>query len=52
MTPETRYEVLRRGFDPRSPFLNRTLALRSQAEVIPQKLFGTSLLAVFRTVSE
>ncbi len=44
--------MIRRGFDPRSPFLNRALALLARAEPIPQKLFGTSLLAVFRPVSE
>lgn len=47
-----RGDVIRRGFDPRSPLLNRALALLARAEPLPQKLFGTSLLAVFRPVSE
>src|SRR5208283_2640321 len=38
------------GFDPRSTAINRALGALSRCEWIPQKLLGTSLMAVFQAV--
>jgi SAM-dependent methyltransferase len=37
----------RAGFDARGPALNATLSLLARMEVLPQKLLGTSVIAVF-----
>ncbi len=41
-------ETMRWGFDVRSRLINETLMLLSRCERIPQKLAGTSLMAVMR----
>jgi len=43
-----RDNVIRRGFEPPGRLVNRTLALLSRIEPLPQKVYGTSLLGVFR----
>lgn len=40
--------VISRGFDPGSPAMNRILGMVSRFEFIPQKVLGTSLMAVFK----
>jgi SAM-dependent methyltransferase len=40
--------VITTGFDPSSPALNHTLRILSKCEVVPQKLLGTSLMAVLQ----
>ena len=40
--------TIRTGFDSRSPFVNRALAMLSRLESIPQKMLGTSLMAVLK----
>src|SRR5215467_2182551 len=40
--------VIRRGFDPGAPWLNRALGFVSKLEPIPQKMLGTSLLAILQ----
>ena len=39
--------IIRLGFDSRGKVSNRALALLSRCEVLPQRFFGTSLMAVF-----
>jgi hypothetical protein len=39
-------KIISEGFDSRSPFINNFLATASKCEPIPQKLVGTSLMAV------
>jgi hypothetical protein len=39
-------EIISSGFDLRSRAINRFLRLASQCEAVPQKLLGTSLMAV------
>lgn len=41
-------EIISAGFDTRNSTLNRLLELASRCEPIPQKLFGTSLMAVLQ----
>ena len=41
-------EIIRDGFDSRSVVVNRMMDLLSGLEWIPQRVFGTSLMAVFR----
>jgi len=41
-------KVITTGFDSRSPALNNTLRILSQFEVVPQRLLGTSLMAVLQ----
>jgi len=41
-------EIISQGFDARSSVLNQALALLSRCEPLPQKLLGTSLMAIFR----
>lgn len=41
-------EIISAGFDSRSSRINRALRLLSRCELIPQKLLGTSLMAVFK----
>jgi SAM-dependent methyltransferase len=43
--------VIRRGMEPPGRPVNRALALLSRIEPLPQKLYGTSLLGVFRKSS-
>jgi hypothetical protein len=43
--------VLRAGFSAKSAAINSLLLRLSQAEVIPQRLLGTSILAVFEHLS-
>ena len=38
--------IVRTGFDTRAPWINRALGLLSTLEPIPQKMMGTSLMAV------
>jgi SAM-dependent methyltransferase len=40
--------VISNGFDPRGPAMNRLLDFVSRCEPIPQKLLGTSLMAVIK----
>jgi len=40
--------IITTGFDPGSPWINRTLLDLSRLEWIPQKLLGTSLMAVLK----
>jgi len=40
--------TIRKGFDSRSPFINRAFATLSRLESIPQKVLGTSLMAVLK----
>jgi SAM-dependent methyltransferase len=39
--------IIRLGFDSRGKVSNRALALLSRCEILPQRFFGTSLMAVF-----
>lgn len=39
-------KIISEGFDSRSPFINNFLGATSRCELIPQKLIGTSLMAV------
>lgn len=39
-------KIISTGFDPRSPLINQLLGIISKCEPLPQKLLGTSLLAV------
>jgi SAM-dependent methyltransferase len=41
-------QVIRAGFEPPGRFANRILTALARIEPIPQKIFGTSLLALFR----
>ena len=41
-------EIISQGFDTRSSALNHALALLSRCEPLPQKLLGTSLMAIFQ----
>ncbi len=41
-------DVIRLGFQPPGALLNRAMGLAARLEPIPQRLFGTSLLALFR----
>jgi SAM-dependent methyltransferase len=43
-------EITRRGFDPQGRPVNEVLMLLARCEWIPQKLCGTSLMAVMRRV--
>lgn len=43
-------KIISSGFDSRSPAINSAMSLLAQAEFIPQKLLGTSLLAVLGPV--
>jgi SAM-dependent methyltransferase len=43
-----RQNIIAKGFDPGSPSANRILSVVSSCEPIPQKLLGTSLMAVFQ----
>jgi cyclopropane fatty-acyl-phospholipid synthase-like methyltransferase len=38
--------IISSGFDPRSKAINRLLRLVSQCELVPQKVLGTSLMAI------
>jgi SAM-dependent methyltransferase len=40
--------TIRKGFDSRSPFVNRVFATLSRLESIPQRVLGTSLMAVLK----
>jgi SAM-dependent methyltransferase len=40
--------TIRKGFDSRSPLVNRLFAILSGLESIPQKVLGTSLMAVLK----
>ena len=42
-------EIISSGFDSRSKAINSFLRLASKCEIVPQKLFGTSLMAVLET---
>jgi SAM-dependent methyltransferase len=44
-------KIITTGFDSRTPWINRALGALSRFEWIPQKLLGTSLMAVFQAVS-
>ncbi len=48
VTLVSRDRVIRLGFEPPGRVLNRALRLFSRLEPLPQKFYGTSLLAVFR----
>ena len=41
-------KIISSGFDPRTPAINRMLGLLSSCEPIPQKLLGTSLMAILQ----
>ena len=41
-------KVITMGFDSRSPALNNALGILSKCEVVPQRLLGTSLMAVLQ----
>jgi SAM-dependent methyltransferase len=43
--------IIRAGFDSRSPTINSAMNALSQMEMIPQKLMGTSLMAVLQRES-
>lgn len=45
-------DIYSSGFDSRAPWINRTLATLSRCDWIPQKLSGTSLMAVCQAVRE
>lgn len=40
--------IIRNGFDTRSPWVNRALGFLAKLEVVPQKMLGTSLMAVLK----
>jgi trans-aconitate methyltransferase len=44
--------IIKSGFDPGSKWLNRAMALLSKCEKIPQKLLGTSLMAILEEQRE
>jgi len=44
-------KIIRAGFDPRSPTINYAMNALSQMEMIPQRLMGTSLVAVLQRKS-
>ena len=44
-------KIISGGFDSRSPAINKMLYFLSRCEVLPQKLLGTSLMAVFQLPS-
>lgn len=44
----TENEIIYLGFDPRNDIINRLLLIYSKMERIPQKLLGTSIMAVLR----
>jgi SAM-dependent methyltransferase len=48
---ENESEIYNAGFDSRTPWINRALGALSRFEWIPQKLLGTSLMAVVQPVS-
>jgi SAM-dependent methyltransferase len=41
-------QIIAQGFDARNSTFNRALAFLSRCELLPQKLFGTSLMATLR----
>jgi SAM-dependent methyltransferase len=41
-------EIISAGFDSRAPSINKALGMLSECEYIPQKLFGTSLMAIMQ----
>jgi SAM-dependent methyltransferase len=43
-----RSKIISTGFDSRSPWINRSLGILSQCEWLPQRLLGTSLMAILR----
>lgn len=45
-------EIISTGFDSRSIVVNRMMGLLSEMEWIPQKILGTSLMAVFQRANE
>lgn len=45
-------KIITSGFDSRTPAINKSLAFVAKWEAIPQKLLGTSLMAVLQAVSE
>jgi SAM-dependent methyltransferase len=46
LTMQSQEKIISTGFDTRGPLMNRLLLLWSQMEPIPQKLLGSSLMAV------
>ena len=44
--------IISSGFDSRSKTINRLLRLVSQCEMVPQKLLGTSLMAILERIQE
>jgi SAM-dependent methyltransferase len=47
LTNTSRERVIRRGFSPPGQFWNKLLTAASCAEIIPQRIFGTSIMGVF-----
>lgn len=45
-------DIISAGFDPRGNLMNRLLTRVSRCEPVPQKLFGTSLMAVLRPIEQ
>ncbi len=52
MGKSDRDQIITAGFDSRSPAINNALGFLSRLEWIPQKLLGTSLMAVLRPVGQ
>jgi SAM-dependent methyltransferase len=45
-------KIISTGFDSKTPWLDKTLGTLARFERIPQKLIGTSLMAIFRVAPE
>ncbi|HLZ92363.1 MAG TPA: class I SAM-dependent methyltransferase [Candidatus Acidoferrum sp.] len=45
-------KIISTGFDSKAPWMDKTLGALARLEWIPQKLLGTSLMAVLRATSE
>jgi len=50
MSRQEESEIITAGFDSRSPAVNKMMGFLSRLEWVPQKLLGTSLMAVFENL--